>query len=182
MQYRLRVEPAETSPDIRFLHVLEGADSGTPADTVTLVQHGNGTPFTGASVNDNIVLFPVDLNTTFTSLTYTAPLNITNHLITGLSPGGGYDVVTETSGVDLQVTIIPGTAYHADSGGVLAWGQESKGDLNCDGQITVADAIIALKMAVRGEHNENADMNGDGQVTALDALLILQAAAGRIEL
>ena len=73
-------------------------------------------------------------------------------------------------------------ALCAGGGAFYTLGVELAGDLNSDGQITSADAIIALKMAVRGEHNENADMNGDGQVTALDALMILQAAAGRIEL
>jgi hypothetical protein len=53
-----------------------------------------------------------------------------------------------------------------------------KGDLNHDGQITAADAVIVLQMAVRGEHDDNADMNRDGQISSVDALMILQAAAG----
>lgn len=57
-----------------------------------------------------------------------------------------------------------------------------KGDLNGDNRITTADAIIALRMAVSGEHNDNADIDGDCRVTSLDALMILQAAAGAIEL
>lgn len=52
-----------------------------------------------------------------------------------------------------------------------------KGDLNGDGVITPADAVIALQMAVRGEYLEDADVSGDHRVTSLDALLILQAAA-----
>lgn len=53
-----------------------------------------------------------------------------------------------------------------------------KGDLNGDGQITSVDVVIALQMAVRGEHNDDADMDGDGRVTSVDALMILQAAVG----
>ncbi|HIE32386.1 MAG TPA: cobaltochelatase subunit CobN [Methanosarcinales archaeon] len=49
-----------------------------------------------------------------------------------------------------------------------------RGDLNHDGAITPADAIIALQMAVRGEWQEAADMNRDGNVTSLDATMILQ--------
>jgi hypothetical protein len=49
-------------------------------------------------------------------------------------------------------------------------------------KITVADAIIALEMAVRGEYSADADVNDDGYVTSLDALMILQAAAGSIEI
>ena len=50
-----------------------------------------------------------------------------------------------------------------------------KGDLNGDGLITTADAVIALQMAVSCDYVEDADVNGDGAVTAHDALMILQA-------
>ena len=52
-----------------------------------------------------------------------------------------------------------------------------RGDLNHDGTITPADAVIALQIAVRGGWLEAADMNCDGVVTSLDALMILQAVA-----
>ncbi len=50
-----------------------------------------------------------------------------------------------------------------------------KGDLNGDGEITAADAVIALAIAA-GSHpfDALADMSGDGQVTSLDALMILK--------
>jgi len=51
-----------------------------------------------------------------------------------------------------------------------------RGDLNSDGRITPADAVIALRIAVSGGWNENADVSGDNRVTSLDALMILQAA------
>jgi hypothetical protein len=53
-----------------------------------------------------------------------------------------------------------------------------KGDLNGDGQVTMADAVIALWMAASGEQSDDADVSGDGVVTSLDALMILQAAVG----
>ena len=55
--------------------------------------------------------------------------------------------------------------------------RERRGDLNGDDQITAADAVIALRMAVCGEHNDDADMNRDGLVTSVDALMILQVVA-----
>lgn len=55
-------------------------------------------------------------------------------------------------------------------------------DLNGDGEITSADATIALLMSVRGECDHIADVNDDGYVTSLDALMILQAAPGAIEI
>jgi parallel beta-helix repeat protein len=62
-----------------------------------------------------------------------------------------------------------------------------KGDLNCDGEITPADALICLQIAVGSRPCDDAmlaaaDVSGDGMVTSLDALMILQAAAGNIDL
>ena len=56
------------------------------------------------------------------------------------------------------------------------------GDLNSDGDITSADAAIALGMAASGEYDPVADVNSDDRITSLDALMILQAAAGAITL
>jgi cobaltochelatase CobN len=54
-----------------------------------------------------------------------------------------------------------------------------RGDLNCDGWISAADALIALQMAVGAAPAvDAADVSGDGVVTSLDALMILQVAAG----
>ena len=56
-----------------------------------------------------------------------------------------------------------------------------KGDVNGDGVVTTADAVIVLEMCASGEWNEVADVNGDYSATSLDALMILQAAADTIE-
>jgi hypothetical protein len=60
------------------------------------------------------------------------------------------------------------------------WNEDmpQKGDAAVPVQVTAADAIIALRMAVSGGHSDDADMNRDGSVTSLDALVILQAAGG----
>jgi outer membrane protein assembly factor BamB len=52
------------------------------------------------------------------------------------------------------------------------------GDINEDGNITAADAAIALRMAVRGEYLKVADVNGDMSVTSLDALMIMEWTMG----
>ncbi|MCD6146330.1 MAG: right-handed parallel beta-helix repeat-containing protein [Methanosarcinales archaeon] len=62
-----------------------------------------------------------------------------------------------------------------------------RGDLNCDGKITLADVAIALEIAAGSRPCDAvmlaaADVSGDGQVTSLDALMILQAAVNSIEL
>lgn len=58
----------------------------------------------------------------------------------------------------------------------------ARGDLNHDGKITTADAVIALRIAAESRKYDAADVNSDGEVTSLDALMILQAAVGRITL
>ncbi|KAF5410276.1 MAG: hypothetical protein C5S47_07125 [Candidatus Methanogasteraceae archaeon] len=56
-----------------------------------------------------------------------------------------------------------------------------RGDVNGDGIITSADAVIVSGMAVRGEWDPAADVNSDGRVTSLDMLMILQAAADAVD-
>jgi len=55
------------------------------------------------------------------------------------------------------------------------------GDVNNDGEVTAAAAVIALQMAGGAvPTNEEADVNRDGAVTSLDALMIMQVVAGAI--
>jgi hypothetical protein len=74
--------------------------------------------------------------------------------------------------------------WYRDAGGE----SEVCGDVNGDGVVTAADAVIALEIAAGGsascdpETFTAADVSGDGQVTSLDALMILQKAAGAIEI
>ena len=57
-----------------------------------------------------------------------------------------------------------------------------KGDLDGDGEVTVSDALRALRMAARlAEADDAADVDGDGEVTVSDALAILRAAVGLTE-
>ena len=49
-------------------------------------------------------------------------------------------------------------------------------DVNHDGKLSTADAVLALRMAVGSiDIDPAADVSGDGMVTPLDALIILQA-------
>ncbi|MEA1895939.1 MAG: dockerin type I repeat-containing protein [Euryarchaeota archaeon] len=56
------------------------------------------------------------------------------------------------------------------------------GDLNGDGAITPADAVIVLNIIVSGNYSEDVDVNGDGVTNSLDAFMILQAAVDAIAL
>jgi hypothetical protein len=57
------------------------------------------------------------------------------------------------------------------------------GDVNRDGEVTAADAVIALEIAAGSRPFDSAaDVDGDGMVTSLDALMILQVAVGNVEI
>ena len=71
----------------------------------------------------------------------------------------------------------------SDSGYLYAFRDppQLEGDLNHDSEVTAADAVIALQMAVGAVSAiDEADMDGDCRVTSLDVLMVLQVAAGSI--
>jgi cobaltochelatase CobN len=110
-------------------------------------------------------------------------------------PGTVYGFDAETG--DLIWTYDTGNfnmAQPAVSDGILFIGSDSgylyafrdppqlEGDLNHDSEVTAADAVIALQMAVGAVPAvDEADMDGDCRVTSLDVLMILQVAAGSID-
>jgi hypothetical protein len=123
IQHRLTVEAPGGPTSARFLHVLQGAAASAIEDAASLVTSTSGTPFAGAVVNDTAVLFPVDLGTAFSSVTYSVPSATVAHRITGLTPNGSYFVGMSTSGATTTVTVSEGGATNtADSGGVIAIG------------------------------------------------------------
>ena len=122
IKYRLRVEAPGSPKTVRWLHVIQGADGKDRADGAALVASTAGTPYQGASFNDTVVLFPVDIGK-FASVTYTAPGSTKAHLVTGLTPGAGYKSILQKTGDVTVVTITTGGDQKADSGGVLVLGK-----------------------------------------------------------
>ncbi|RJS72534.1 hypothetical protein CW696_02805 [ANME-2 cluster archaeon] len=71
----------------------------------------------------------------------------------------------------------------ADGPVPCAPGPEIHGDVNHDGKLSTADAVLALQMAVGSIDTDSAaDVDSDGKITSLDALMIIQAVAGNIEI
>ncbi|MBI2567098.1 MAG: M48 family metallopeptidase [Candidatus Schekmanbacteria bacterium] len=116
---RLVIEDPANPTDVRFLNVLQGADAGSTADPATLLRAMTGTAYEGAAVRETTVLFPVDLESPFDGLAYTAPEGTTRHLITGLAPNATYDalIISGPNGVDVAITA--GQTWSADAAGVL---------------------------------------------------------------
>jgi hypothetical protein len=99
--------------------------------------------------------------------------------------GDSLDDLLITTGISIGYYEIP-TKVCAVKGndGTSLWCKSSEppvtGDLNGDGKLTPADAVIALDIAVSGDYDKNADVNDDGVVNSLDVLMVLQAAASSI--
>jgi hypothetical protein len=83
-------------------------------------------------------------------------------------------------GYILQGAAISDGFVYFGTGGGYVYCIGRRGDINHDGSVTAADALIALQMAVSAVPAALVgDMNGDGKVTSLDALMIMQVAGGR---
>ena len=56
---------------------------------------------------------------------------------------------------------------------------QKKGDLNGDGDVTIADAVAVLNAMAGGTVPGNADVNGDNDVTIADFVAVLNIMAGQ---
>ncbi|MGA2747502.1 MAG: hypothetical protein ABSG59_01905 [Verrucomicrobiota bacterium] len=125
--YRLAIEDTNDPVNIRFLHVLQGADAGVKADAATYWQSVAGNPFEGVVVRGVEVLFPVNvLSNNFTNVICTAPAGVTNFYVAGLSPNAKYSVALQTNAGQLQVTVAAGSQAAADNAGLLAFDSSGK--------------------------------------------------------
>lgn len=82
----------------------------------------------------------------------------------------------------VEVTDADSTVITADGGSMQADEKAARGDANCDGRLTAADARHTLRCSAGLEQQEDAviyaaDVNGDGKISAADARLILRAVA-----
>jgi hypothetical protein len=125
MAHRLKVE-APNQPEVRFLHVLQGADAGAAADATTRVRGTSGTAFDGAIVKDTVVMFPQDFGEPAAALGYEVPEWVKRHVVTGLAADKGYSVAVKVAGDKVAVSIQPGGEVKSDKGGVLTFGPDGK--------------------------------------------------------
>jgi hypothetical protein len=65
------------------------------------------------------VLFTEDWDQPFVQLRYTAPVGVSQHIITGLTPGAGYSATVAATAAGVTVTILTGGNAVADAAGVL---------------------------------------------------------------
>jgi hypothetical protein len=109
------VEAPGNPRSVRFLHVLQGADSADTADPAVLLQSTDGTRFTGAAVAGTAVVFPDELHPDFANTTLAVPAGVTRLLVTGLAPDTGYRTGRDGD----RITVSTGGPTTTDHGGVL---------------------------------------------------------------
>ncbi len=102
-------------------------------------------------------------------------INSTEFTFTVESSGEYTAVVTVTDSDSTTVT--------AEGGSLIVEQTAKRGDANCDGKITAADARFALRCAAQLDFAQEkyeyaVDINSDGDITANDARLILRISAG----
>jgi len=114
-QYVFTVEDPAKPSDVRFLHVLQGADPGAPMAPAVRVQSTSGTAFDGAVFGSAAVYFPVAAGA-FAGTTLPAPAGVHTALVTGLAPNASYGVSVAGN----AISVLPGGAgATADGAGVL---------------------------------------------------------------
>jgi hypothetical protein len=115
-KYILTVEDTSNPTDVRFLHVLQGADPGATMAAATAVKSSAGASFDGATFGKAAVYFPTGVSTAFVTTTFPAPSGVHELFVTGLAPATGYGVTTQAG----AVTVAPGGATQSDAAGVLS--------------------------------------------------------------
>jgi hypothetical protein len=119
-QYIFTDEDPSHPTDVRFLHVLQGADAGASMAPATYLQSTSGTAFDGAAFGTSVIYFPVSGNGAFAGTTLPAPIGTKTMLLTGLTPGATYSASVASAGSENLVTVTQSsTGTNADSAGLL---------------------------------------------------------------
>jgi hypothetical protein len=122
-KYVMTVEDTSDPKDVRFLHVLQGADKGVAATAVSSFASTGGTSFDGALVGNSALLFIHDDKQTagLASTVYSEPSTVTANYVAGLTPNAAYTVSKTASGGSVKITVAKGGSAHADAAGVLVF-------------------------------------------------------------
>jgi hypothetical protein len=119
-QFILTVEDPTRPTDVRFLHVLQGADPGEAMALATHLQSTQGTAFDGAVFGSTAVYFPVSGNGAFTGTTLPAPAGVDTLFATGLAAKASYGISIQSGSGGNVISITPGsTGAITDGAGVL---------------------------------------------------------------
>ena len=119
-QYVMTIQDTSNPIDVRFLHLLQGADAGAAMVPAAYLQSTAGTPMDGAVFGGAAVYFPVSGVTPFAGTTVSAPAGVHTLVVTGLAPNAsvGYSLQPNGGGNTVVITA-GGSGATADSAGLL---------------------------------------------------------------
>ncbi len=118
-RYVLTVQDPTLPADMRFLHVLQGADAGAAMVSATYLQSTQGTAFDGAVFGSTAVYFPVSTTVQITATTFTVPSGVHTLLVAGLTANASYGVSTQTVGGKTMIVVTPSKADAISDGAGL---------------------------------------------------------------
>jgi hypothetical protein len=119
-QYVMTVQDSSNPIDTRFLHVLQGADSGVAMVPAVYLQSSSGTAFDGAAFGSAATFFPVSASAQIVTTVFTVPAGVHTLLVAGLASSTAYGANVVANGSGHAVTITPGTSgATTDSAGLL---------------------------------------------------------------
>ena len=119
-QYVFTAEDATRPADVRFLHVLQGADPGAAMVSAIYAQSTGGTAFDGAVFGSTAVYFPVSTSGVFAQTALTVPTGVHTLLLTGLTASTAYGVSIQPGGAGSVITVTSGgSGAIADGAGVV---------------------------------------------------------------
>jgi hypothetical protein len=119
-QFILTVEDPTKPADVRFLHVLQGADPAVAMTPAAYLRSTGGTAFDGAAFGSSAVYFPVSGNGSFTGTNLFAPAGVNTVLVTGLAANTPYVVTFQPQNGGNVIGITPGSSGTVtDGAGVL---------------------------------------------------------------
>lgn len=181
MTRRLKVDAPGGPASTRFLHVLQGADTGASVAASQFVTSTAGTSFQGAAVGAVLAMFKVSSSATFTGVTYPVPVGVTTHYVTGLASGGRYDAVV--AGGQMTITPSSATGLFADGGGVLRYPGGASEPPPPGGSCGVPGLCVqtsAASVAVGGAVTVSAVMNPGALASPVDAYVVVAQPNGQV--
>jgi hypothetical protein len=109
-QYVMTVQDASNPIDARFLHVLQGANSGAAMVPAVYLQSSSGTAFDGAAFGSTAAFFPVSASAQIVTTVLTVPAGVHTLFVAGLASSTAYGGSVVANGSGHAVTITPGTS------------------------------------------------------------------------
>ena len=118
MQFQLKIEAAGQPAGRALPHRVAGRERGRAGERGHRHPERGRHSVRGGRGRRTGGVFPVNLGGSSRAWSSRCP-ETTSTLVTGLQPGGGYDVTAEKQGGNISVKVSSGSAQKADDGGVL---------------------------------------------------------------